>query len=339
MYLISIIVPVYNAENYLDNTINSVINQSIGFENLELILVNDNSTDNSKKIIDQYCNNYDNIVAYHSDVNHGFPGFGRNMGVKLAKSEYIMFLDNDDEYDNEICKKLYDTLINEKADFVSCGRVIIDELGESKDSYYFSGGRNSNDYIIFENDEIFSLRSITIWNKIFKKEIILNSNLKFLENSSADDFAFSVEYNLKSNKIVHLNNYFGYKWNVRNESLSNDIKIEHIKEVIVAYYYIVDIIKDNDKLTVAFELLKHMISLLILKSSYLNANFNDFKEILNDINEFYSSLGVNIVLDDKLLNWGHKLVSHNYYRLAILYLRILKHVRKINFLRKINRVK
>ena len=339
MKLMSIIIPVYNAENYLDKTIQSVINQSIGFNNIELILVDDNSSDGSKIIIEKYCNKYDNIIPYYSNKNHGFPGFGRNMGIKMATTDYIMFLDNDDEYDKDICKKLYETLVDENADVVSCGRVLIDYLGQLKDSYYFIGGKHKNNLVIFENDEILSFCSITVWNKIFKKEIIYDNNLKFLENSSADDFAFSVEYHIKSNKLVHLKDYYGYNWNIRGESLSNTIKIQHIEEVLVAYNYIVKKIKKENKLNYSFELLRHMVSLLVLKSSYLDVNYSSFKKILKDIHDFESFIEFDSTLNDQLLNKANKLILSNRYLMSIVYLRVLKHLRKINFLRKIRRKK
>ena len=99
MYLISVIIPVYNAEKHLENAISSIINQSIEFKNIELILIDDNSNDKSQEIIKNYAKTYDNIISIYSNKNHGFPGFGRNQGIKNATADYIMFLDNDDEYD------------------------------------------------------------------------------------------------------------------------------------------------------------------------------------------------------------------------------------------------
>ena len=101
-YKVSVIIPVYNAEENLKKTVQSVINQSIGFENIELILVDDASTDTSKKIIEYLSNKYSNIVPYFSKKNHGAPGFGRNIGLKLATSKYVMFLDNDAEYQKKL---------------------------------------------------------------------------------------------------------------------------------------------------------------------------------------------------------------------------------------------
>ena len=106
MYKVSIIIPIYNSEKYLERTINSIIKQTIGFENLELILVDDNSTDSSRDIVEKFAKKYENIIYYFSRENHGCPGFGRNLGVEMANSEYIMYCDNDDEYDSELCEKL-----------------------------------------------------------------------------------------------------------------------------------------------------------------------------------------------------------------------------------------
>ncbi len=337
MYLISVIIPVYNAEKYLENTINSVINQTIGFNNIELILVDDNSKDNSEKIIEKYCERYDNIVSYKSDNNHGFPGFGRNMGVKLASSDYVMFLDNDDEYDKDICKNLYETIVNENADLVSCGRVLIDHLGEVRDNYPCNAGKLVGSLKIFENEEILSFLSVTVWNKIFKKQIIEDFGLKFLENSSADDFIFSVEYHSKSKKLVHLNDYYGYYWNILGESLSHDIKIEHVEEVLNAYYYLVNKIKNEDYFKYCNLILNYMVLLLVSKCSYLNVNFNVFKNILKEIYDFEKNFEFDINLKDKLFDVANKLILCRFFSLSIFYLRIIKYVRKLSFLRKISR--
>ncbi len=337
MYQISVIIPVYNAQDYLEKTINSVINQSIGFEKLELILVDDNSKDNSREIIDKYCEKYDNIIPYYSNENHGFPGFGRNIGLKLSTAPYVMFLDNDDEYDKDICKRLYDVMIDEDVDLVSCGRILIDHISEIKDNYL--SNETVGNYIIYDGDNALSFNSVTIWNKIFKKEIIDNFGLKFLENSSADDFAFSVDYHIKSKRIMHLSDYYGYYWNIRNESLSHEIKIEHIEEVLNAYNYIISNIIEENKLEQSSILLRHMVLLLVSKCSFLNVDLKTYKRILNDIYDFEQKINFNQSLTDKFFDFANKLLLHKFFFLTIFYFKILKILRKITFLRKINRSK
>ena len=123
MYKISVIMPIFNVEEYLENTLKSVINQTIGFENIELILVDDCSTDNSREIIEKYSNDYPNIKKIFLEKNTGCPGIPRNIGIRNATSDYIMFIDHDDEYFPEICDKLYNTIISEDADIVVCDKI------------------------------------------------------------------------------------------------------------------------------------------------------------------------------------------------------------------------
>ena len=102
--------PVYNAEKELNAAIDSIINQSLGFEKIELIIVDDCSTDNSRNIISDYANEYDNIVPVFLDENSGLPGKPRSLGIKYASADYISFLDSDDEYLKEGLENLYNTI-------------------------------------------------------------------------------------------------------------------------------------------------------------------------------------------------------------------------------------
>ena len=338
-YKVSVIIPVYNAEKTLENTINSVINQSIGFENIELILVDDNSTDNSKELIKKFQHEYTNITSYFSNKNHRFPGFGRNKGIELSSAEYIMFLDNDDEYDKDMCKKLYETMIKYEVDLVSCGRVLIDHIGKIKDNYIPSSENYQKDYLIYENKNILSYDSVTVWNKIFKKENITKFNLKFLEDSSSDDFVFSIEYNIYSQRILHLTDYYGYHWNLHDTSLSHTINIEHFEEVFNAYTYLVNKLKLENKLNDSEVILNHMIALLISKCIDLKTNLKNFKKILNDIYTFEIESNYNSELAENFLNIPNKLILKKHFNLAILYFRSIHFLKKFTFLRKINRKK
>ncbi len=103
----SVVMPIYNIESFLNEAINSVINQSIGFkDNIELILVNDGSTDNSETICKKYQEQYQNNDKYIKQENKGVSN-ARNNGIKLAKGEYINYFDGDDVWDNEVFEKVY----------------------------------------------------------------------------------------------------------------------------------------------------------------------------------------------------------------------------------------
>ncbi len=124
-YKISIIIPVYNVENYIKDSLESIIRQSIGFKNLEVIMVNDCSTDKSGEIIDDYANKYENFIAIHSTKNSGFAGTPRNMGMEKATSDFIMFLDADDIYKEDICEVFYNKITSEDVDVVSGNYILM----------------------------------------------------------------------------------------------------------------------------------------------------------------------------------------------------------------------
>ena len=103
-FLFSVIIPVYNVERFLEECVKSVLEQT--FQNYEIILVDDGSTDNSRYIIEKYALDYDNFHAIHKE--NGGQGVARNLGLELAKGEYIHFIDSDDYIIPETYEKLYD---------------------------------------------------------------------------------------------------------------------------------------------------------------------------------------------------------------------------------------
>lgn len=130
-YKISVIIPVYNGGKYLKNALDSVLNQTIGFENLEVLIVNDCSTDNSKGIIEEFKmknevfndSGSSNIIAIHLDENMGGAWGPRNMALKHASGEYLMFLDADDAFEEDACEILYNK-INEYDCDIAFGRYL-----------------------------------------------------------------------------------------------------------------------------------------------------------------------------------------------------------------------
>ena len=118
-YKISIIIPLYNSENYLEDVINSIINQNIGFENIQLILVNDGSKDNSEEICLKYKNKYKNII-YVKQENQGVSA-ARNTGLEYVEGKYINFIDSDDKWEEDALLHMYDFMEKNysEIDFVS----------------------------------------------------------------------------------------------------------------------------------------------------------------------------------------------------------------------------
>ena len=161
-YKVSIIMPVYNAQKYLTDSLESIVNQSIGVENLEVIIVNDASTDASKGIIDEYCKRHSNFKAIHLTENIGGAygprlteniggAYGpRNVALEHVSSDYVMFLDADDTFLPDACELLYTEILKSGAGVVF-GRYnrVYDEISLKSYSPYDSSDNDIRTYVGF----------------------------------------------------------------------------------------------------------------------------------------------------------------------------------------------
>lgn len=118
--LVSVVIPIFNVEKYLEKCVNSLVNQI--YKNLEIILVDDGSTDNSGNIANELSKSDNRIKVYHK--KNGGLSDARNFGIKQAKGKYIGFIDSDDYIENEMYEFLYNNLIENKADISICGRFV-----------------------------------------------------------------------------------------------------------------------------------------------------------------------------------------------------------------------
>ena len=148
---ISIIFPIFNVGDHLRGGIDSLINQTIGKENLEIIMVNDCSTDGSGEIIDEYAERYDCCVAIHHEKNSGAAYTPRNTGIDTSTGDYIMFLDPDDRYTPDAVKTLYSAITTNNAQMA---------FGRFRRIFEY-GGKVQKSYSPYKDDiekEIISIR-------------------------------------------------------------------------------------------------------------------------------------------------------------------------------------
>lgn len=214
MEKISIVVPIYNAEQYISSCIESLCNQT--YSNIEIVLVDDGSTDRSGKICDEYASKDSRIKVIHK-VNGGVSST-RNAGIDNAEGEYIMFVDSDDEI-CEDCVSSNLTLAKENdADLVIYGFLYnaIDEGSCHNNGF-------DQDYILSEAEffdgfycDIVEREFINPpWNKLIRKTLLTENKIRFNENYSiCEDMAFSTEVVAASKKIV-LNHEICYKYNIK----------------------------------------------------------------------------------------------------------------------------
>ena len=130
-FLFSVIIAIYNTARYLDDSIGSILNQTLGFENIQLILVNDGSTDNSEEICLKYQKLYEENLIYKK-IKHRGVSKARNEGMKLAKGKYINFLDSDDKWDYQAFTLVLNFFENHKTVDYVAGRI---KFFEAKNNY------------------------------------------------------------------------------------------------------------------------------------------------------------------------------------------------------------
>lgn len=173
---VSVIVPVYNMEKYLSRCLTSLINQTI--DDLEIIVVNDGSTDKSDEIIKEY-KKANNNIRYVTKENGGLSS-ARNFGLLYATGEYIAFLDSDDYVDRNMYKKMYEKAKEHNSDYVEC-----DFLWQYDDHQKIDTGiRYTN------KKEMFVTARVVAWNKLIKREIILENKLQFPVGLYYEDVEF-----------------------------------------------------------------------------------------------------------------------------------------------------
>ena len=177
MAKVSVIVPIYNSEKYLKRCLDSLINQTL--EDLEIILVNDGSTDGSRDIILKYMSSDKRIKLI--DKANGGQASARNLGLSQAIGEYIVFIDSDDYVQPNLCERLYQTVLN-GYDIVVTDYYIID--GNNKEYYKTS---NHEEGVISLKDYL--LTAVCPWNKIYRKSFLIDNKFKFPEGIIYEDYA------------------------------------------------------------------------------------------------------------------------------------------------------
>lgn len=221
---ISIIVPIYNAEKYLNKCIKSLINQTK--QELEFVLVNDGSTDTSEDIIKSY---KDKRIKYFKNKNQGI-GKTRNFGIDKATGKYIMFLDSDDYLATHACEELFNKAEKENLDLVINNFYRVDEETEKQEEVKIPEFKNTT---LKENKNLLLDVNLAPWNKLYKTELLKKNKIKFVENLKYEDAPFVVETMDKAKKIGQVNKSLNYYVIHKNsETTVRDEKIFDIIEIV-----------------------------------------------------------------------------------------------------------
>ena len=288
--MISIIVPVYNVENYLGKCLDSLINQT--YKDIEIICINDGSTDNSLNILREYEQIDSRIIII--DQKNGGLSDARNIGLKEAAGEYIMFVDSDDWIDLETCQKALEAMLKYSTDIVmwsyireyenkSLPKSIFDNniYFDKKDTvnkiYRRLFGLYKEELSQPENADAL----VTVWGKLYKSELILKNNIRFIDTKkigTCEDALFNMEVfkNVKSSYFI--NSCF-YHYRKINTSVTSRYREDLYIKWDNLYELMNEQIEDNDLGLIFNEALSNRIALnmidLGLNVTYSNKNTRD----------------------------------------------------------------
>lgn len=238
-YKLSIIIPTFNLENEINNAFNSIKNQTIGFENIEVIFVDDNSTDSTQDKLNKYSHQFSNVKVLTTDKNSGYAGKPRNIGIQNATSDYILFLDGDDELLLNACEVLYDKIQFYNTDLVIAGHINV--YGNGVCQHYPPLLHDNESY--FENTLNPQLLNVNpaISAKLFNKFLLTKNNITFPENIPGEDLIFLLETIINSRNILTLNNFYTYYRNLDNDSVTLNLSNDYFYGLIKAYILVCDL--------------------------------------------------------------------------------------------------
>ena len=240
---ISIIIPVHNAQEYLPKCLDSIINQTL--KEIEIVCVNDSSTDNTGAILDNYQQKDSRIKIINTDCRCS--GGTRNRGLEAANGEYIGFVDADDWVDKDYFEKLYNTAKENSCDIAATSSVVLIENGEEKSIKYVGATPADNPVNTLEKKKKCIIATGICWNKIYRKDFLEKNNIHFIEiPTAAEDNYFSALAAIFANQIIFINNST-YYYNFVSTSQTKSLKIEKDFSITDIYKQILDVI-DNKNL-------------------------------------------------------------------------------------------
>ena len=273
----SLIIPAYNVEKYIKKCLDSVLNQT--YNNYEIIIINDGSTDNTSKILESYKSN--KKIKIINQENKGLSN-ARNTGVSNAKGDYILFIDSDDFIEKELLEILNKTIKDE--DLVRFQIRILYETNKIIKEYKEETFNNLNGIEAFNKLSKYNLVELAVCYA-YKKDTFLKNNYKFEEKTYHEDFGL-IPYIIISSKKVTSINYIGYNYLQRKNSIMNNTDYEkEIKKSNDVLKHYKNLIKWSQNIEGDLTIYKSFIAnSVILKS--LNLKEKDYKNYIKKLKEY-----------------------------------------------------
>ena len=202
---VSVIVPIYNAEKYLRECLDSVVGQTL--EDIEIILIDDGSTDSSAVIVDEYAAKDSRIVAVHK-ANGGYAS-GINYGLDHARGEYIAIVESDDIASADMLESLYEAAGKSQADAVMSDYTFIDDSEKGEYRYFSYGGnveKNGDGCFNLQSSPCIMHKPAYPWHKLYRRSFLEKHSIRMLEDGlgSYQDQPWNAEILSKAEKLYHI---------------------------------------------------------------------------------------------------------------------------------------
>lgn len=295
MSQISIIIPIYNAEKYLPKCLDSIINQT--FKDIEIICVNDGSTDDSLNILNDYTAK-DCRIKVFSQANAG-PAKARNVGLTNSQSEFIMFCDADDTYEPDMCKIMLDTITANQTDCAMCNSNIISQNDRTYSDVYFNPPLKG-----LINKKLHKI-NVVLWNKIFRKSIIDKYNITFPDGFLHDDDCFWYKYALCSRNIYITTDKL-YNYVIHSNSIIDNYN-NHKQANYFDRFYITKNLLEFAKKHQFFDQNKKALNTIYLGELNSISEFADLSLIASEIQAVNAEYGFNTIFtqDNHIVNYSN----------------------------------
>ena len=261
---VSVIIPIYNAEKYLKECLDSVLNQTL--KEIEIICVDDGSTDESLNILKEYSKRDNRLKIYKQ--NNLFAGVARNTGLEKSQGKYVYFMDSDDIADKYLLEKTVRKSDETDADICVFNYIRFDTTNKIKE--YRDGLIKK----ILPQKESFNYKDIpfnicniinpTPWNKLFRRDFIIKEKLKYLNISTTNDITFATMSAIVAKRIVYLEETL-YAYRINHSKTITSIKQNKLDNIILA---VLEVDKQAQKLD-SYNLIKNSIRVFIIKNLFV----------------------------------------------------------------------
>lgn len=323
--MISVIIPCYNVENYITECIESLIHQTIGIANLELIFVDDCSSDGTANILKRYEQIYpESIILINLDKN-GKQGAARNIGISYASGEYISFVDSDDYIHPEMYEILMGILMEHKVDVVQfryeifkngetpvIEKICLEDCVNLGELTIYDYGKNRKQYLLNS-----SILNESCWQKIYKRSMIVESGLYFAEGGAYEEPLFTYPVKFLVNKVaVFEKSLYFYRENMNGTTLSymnepgkivDHLKVQlELRKFMEINFLKRDFLEEKDMYFIHTFLYEPFF---FMKKRGCNMPVALWHYLKENINSIISNVGENIYLSDPALQEDKMIVE------------------------------